>query len=137
MFSNIVIVYLQVSEVRLFGEEDVTQDLFITFCQWQDDSSKVLVLGQRYYQIRLNLVVSKSKGPLISLWYIRVYELSSMNLSKSIQKVPIFSSNFIPDFAKCSMKVNKEMSLFHYGEETKRGSFSEISRIWKVYRIFI
>lgn len=35
-----------VSEVRLFGEEDVTQDLFITFCQWQDDSSKVLVLGQ-------------------------------------------------------------------------------------------
>ena len=33
--------------MRLFGEEDVTQDLFITFCQWQDDSSKVMVLGQR------------------------------------------------------------------------------------------
>jgi hypothetical protein len=58
MFSNIVIVYLQVSEVRLFGEEDVTQDLFITFCQWQDDSSKVLVLGQRYYQIRMNMLYS-------------------------------------------------------------------------------
>lgn len=103
MFSNIVIVYLQVSEVRLFGEEDVTQDLFITFCQWQDDSSKVMVLGQRYYQIRLNLVVSKSKGPLIVEYeFIQKYPKSAnffrpistqflQNAQwKSIKKCPFF-----------------------------------------------
>ncbi|XP_060075439.1 uncharacterized protein LOC132555113 [Ylistrum balloti] len=35
----------KVSEVKLFGEEEVTQDLFISFCEWPQDHSKVLVFG--------------------------------------------------------------------------------------------
>ncbi|XP_033735700.1 uncharacterized protein LOC117324139 isoform X1 [Pecten maximus] len=36
---------IKASEVKLFGEEDVTQDLFISFCEWPQDHSKVLVFG--------------------------------------------------------------------------------------------
>ncbi|XP_046374752.1 DDB1- and CUL4-associated factor 15-like [Haliotis rufescens] len=34
-----------VSEVRLFGEEDIVQDLFLAFCEWPEDDTKVLVYG--------------------------------------------------------------------------------------------
>ena len=38
---------------------------------------------------------------------------------KVSKKRQFFPSNFNPVFAKCSMKVNKEMSLFHFGEGLK------------------
>ncbi|XP_033636213.1 DDB1- and CUL4-associated factor 15-like [Asterias rubens] len=36
---------LKVSEVRLFSEEEIQQDLYIALCSWPTDSSKVLVYG--------------------------------------------------------------------------------------------
>ncbi|XP_013412885.1 DDB1- and CUL4-associated factor 15 isoform X2 [Lingula anatina] len=35
----------KVSEVRLFGEEEIQQDLYIAVCQWSTDSRKILVYG--------------------------------------------------------------------------------------------
>ncbi|XP_022109934.1 DDB1- and CUL4-associated factor 15-like [Acanthaster planci] len=35
----------KVSEVRLFNEEEIQQDLYIAVCSWPTDSSKVLVYG--------------------------------------------------------------------------------------------
>ena len=36
---------LQVSEVRLFGEEEIQQDLYIAICEWPTDTSRILVYG--------------------------------------------------------------------------------------------
>ncbi|XP_064624795.1 DDB1- and CUL4-associated factor 15-like [Lineus longissimus] len=35
----------QVSEVRLFGEEEISHDLYLAFCEWPRDTSKVLIFG--------------------------------------------------------------------------------------------
>lgn len=34
-----------ISEVRLFGDEDITQDLFIAYCEWPQDSDKIVIYG--------------------------------------------------------------------------------------------
>ena len=42
----LLFVFIQVSEVRLFGEEeDIQQDLYLAVCSWPTDRSKVLVYG--------------------------------------------------------------------------------------------
>lgn len=35
----------KVSEVKLFGEEELTVDLYISFCEWPSDHTKVLIFG--------------------------------------------------------------------------------------------
>ncbi|KAK7492891.1 hypothetical protein BaRGS_00015838 [Batillaria attramentaria] len=34
-----------ISEVRLFGDEDITQDLFIAYCEWPQDADKIIIYG--------------------------------------------------------------------------------------------
>ncbi|XP_053406182.1 uncharacterized protein LOC123536223 [Mercenaria mercenaria] len=36
---------IKISEVQLFGEQDILQDLYILFCEWPEDRSQVLVFG--------------------------------------------------------------------------------------------
>lgn len=36
---------VKISEVRLFGEQDILYDLYVLFCEWPEDSSQVLVFG--------------------------------------------------------------------------------------------
>lgn len=45
---NIRHLLLKVSEVKLFGEEELTVDLYISFCEWPSDHTKVLIFGHRY-----------------------------------------------------------------------------------------
>ncbi|XP_076353579.1 uncharacterized protein LOC143248774 isoform X1 [Tachypleus tridentatus] len=43
---------LKVSEVRLFGETEIMQDLKIAVCQWPTDDTKILVYGCCFTQIQ-------------------------------------------------------------------------------------
>ncbi|KAL4238832.1 protein ubiquitination [Mactra antiquata] len=36
---------IKVSEVQLFGQQDILQDLTLLFCQWPEDSTQVLLFG--------------------------------------------------------------------------------------------
>ena len=46
---------LQVAEVRLFGEEDIQQDLYIAVCEWPTDNTRILVYGYWYVVQRFTL----------------------------------------------------------------------------------
>ena len=38
-------VSFQVAEVRLFGEEEIEQDVYITVSEWPDDQSRIIIHG--------------------------------------------------------------------------------------------
>lgn len=43
-----VFLFLQVRQVRLFQDEEIYSDLYLTVCEWPSDSSKVIVFGFKY-----------------------------------------------------------------------------------------
>lgn len=43
-----VLLLLQVRQVRLFQDEEIYSDLYLTVCEWPSDSSKVIVFGFKY-----------------------------------------------------------------------------------------
>ena len=38
----------QVAQVKLFGEEDIQQELFLSLCEWPTDDTRVLIHGYWY-----------------------------------------------------------------------------------------
>ncbi len=37
--------FIQVGEVRLFGEEEIQRDLFLVVCEWPTDDTRVVIHG--------------------------------------------------------------------------------------------
>lgn len=115
---NIRHLLLKVSEVKLFGEEELTVDLYISFCEWPSDHTKVLIFGHRYEsnQVCLQLLYIfffKSrllKVPLFTKLNLFIYMYMSLVFA---QKWTLYTCTYIYNILNVRKLVNISMYDFY------------------------
>lgn len=101
-----ILPFLQVRKVRLFQDEEIYSDLYLTVCEWPSDSSKVIVFGFKYVslnEIWLESYMSGStpeypmlpwKHLLKAFWTILFYTLSYQLCSRHLLSACLMCSGW-------------------------------------------
>ena len=73
-------VLCKVSEIRLFGEEDIQQELFLSICEWPSLPDRLVVHGYRSVLSVLVLFVYQKVGSIRSIKPVRAFMIGEIVL---------------------------------------------------------